>query len=73
MPKPLSDGQVTYDDGTKASVDQMAKDVAAFIAWASEPHQVERKQNGFGVMIFLVLFAGVTYVSYRRIWAGVAH
>jgi ubiquinol-cytochrome c reductase cytochrome c1 subunit len=73
MPKPLADGQVTYDDGTNASVDQMAKDVSAFIAWASEPHQVERKQNGLGVMIFLALFAGVTYASYRRIWAGVAH
>ncbi|MGA0544503.1 cytochrome c1 [Brevundimonas sp. VNH65] len=73
MPNPLAAGQVTYDDGTNASVDQMAKDVSAFIAWASEPHQVERKQAGFGVLIFLFLFAGVTYMSYRRIWAGVAH
>lgn len=73
MPNPLAAGQVTYDDGTEASVDQMAKDVSAFIAWASEPHQVERKQAGFGVLIFLFLFAGVTYMSYRRIWAGVAH
>lgn len=73
MPAPLRDGQVTYDDGTKASVDQMAKDVAAFIAWTSEPKATERKQMGFGVIIFLLLFAGVTYASYRRIWKGVAH
>lgn len=73
MPNPLQAGQVTFDDGTEATVDQMAKDVAAFIAWASEPKMVERKQTGFGVMIFLILFAGITYASYRRIWKGVAH
>lgn len=73
MPAPLRDGQVSYDDGTTASVDQMSKDVAAFIAWASEPHQVERKRTGVGVMIYLILFAGLVYLSYRRIWKGVAH
>jgi ubiquinol-cytochrome c reductase cytochrome c1 subunit len=74
MPAPLIQaGQVQYDDGTVASVDQMAKDVAAFIAWSSDPKQVQRKQSGVGVLIFLALFAGVTYLSYRRIWRGVAH
>lgn len=73
MPNPLRDGQVTYDDGTTASVDQMAKDVAAFIAWSSDPHATARKQTGLGVLIFLILFAGLTYASYRRIWKGVAH
>jgi len=74
MPPPLIQaGQVQYDDGTVASVDQMSKDVAAFIAWASDPKQVQRKQSGVGVLIFLILFAGVTYLSYRRIWKGVAH
>ena len=73
MPPPLSDGQVTYDDGTTQTVDQYAKDVSAFLAWASEPKQVQRKQAGVGVMIFLFLFAGVTYMSYRQIWKGVGH
>ena len=73
MAAPLRDGQVTYDDDTVASVDQMSKDVAAYIAWASDPRQVERKQTGVGVLIFLFIFAGVTYISYRRIWKGVAH
>ena len=73
MPNPLSDGQVTYDDDTVASVDQMSKDVAAYIAWASDPKQVQRKQTGIGVLIFLFIFAGVTYLSYRRIWKGMAH
>jgi len=74
MPPPLTAaGQVTYDDGTNASVDQMSKDVAAYIAWASEPHATERKQAGLGVLAFLAIFAGITYASYRRIWKGVAH
>ena len=73
MPAPLRDGQVTYDDGTTASVDQMSKDVAAFIAWSSDPHATARKQTGLGVLIYLLLFAGLTYASYRRIWKGVAH
>ena len=73
MPAPLAAGQVTFDDGTEATVDQMSKDVAAFIAWASEPKAVERKQAGIGVLAFLAIFAGITYASYRRIWKGVAH
>jgi ubiquinol-cytochrome c reductase cytochrome c1 subunit len=73
MPNPLNDGQVTYDDDTVASVDQMAKDVSAYLAWASDPRQVERKKTGVGVLIFLFIFAGVTYLSYRRIWKGMAH
>jgi ubiquinol-cytochrome c reductase cytochrome c1 subunit len=73
MPPQLQNGQVTYDDGSSETIDQYAKDVAAFIAWSSDPKQVQRKQTGLGVMIFLFLFAGVTYVSYRRIWKGVAH
>lgn len=73
MPPQLQNGQVTYDDDAPETIDQYSKDVAAFIAWASDPKQVQRKQTGLGVMIFLLLFAGVTYVSYRRIWKGVAH
>jgi ubiquinol-cytochrome c reductase cytochrome c1 subunit len=69
MPPPLTaDDEVTFDDGTKATVDQMAQDVAAFIAWASEPKQTERKQTGVAVMIYLLLFAGLTFLSYKRIW-----
>lgn len=73
MPPPLQNGQVTYDDDAPETVDQYAKDVAAFIAWASEPHQVQRKQAGMGALIFLAIFLGLTYASYRRIWKGVAH
>ena len=50
MPKPLSDDQVTYDDGSPQTVDQYSKDVSSFLMWASEPHLEERKRTGFMVM-----------------------
>jgi ubiquinol-cytochrome c reductase cytochrome c1 subunit len=73
MPQQLVPGRVTYDDGTEATVDQMAKDVTTFLAWAAEPVQEERKRTGWAVLIYLLIFAGLTYASYRRIWRNVAH
>lgn len=73
MPTPLFEGQVTYDDGTESSVEQMSQDVAAFIAWASEPRATERKRTGLAVLAYLFIFAGLTFVSYRRIWRNVGH
>ena len=73
MPPPLREDAVTYDDGTKATVDQEAKDVAAFLAWAAEPHQEDRKKTGFAVLIYLAIFAGLLYASYRRVWRNIAH
>jgi ubiquinol-cytochrome c reductase cytochrome c1 subunit len=69
----LPEGRVTFDDGTKATTDQMAHDVTTYLAWAAEPHAEERKETGLAVMIYLIIFAGIMYVSYRRIWRNVAH
>lgn len=71
MPPPLQDGAITYDDGAPETVDQYAKDVAAFLMWAAEPHLEERKATGFSVMVFLILFSGLVYLTKRRIWAEV--
>jgi ubiquinol-cytochrome c reductase cytochrome c1 subunit len=73
MPPPLTPDKVTFDDGTKATVEQEAKDVAAFLAWASEPKQTERKEFGLGAMIYLLIFSAVLYFSYRRVWRNVSH
>ncbi len=73
MPPPISADQVTYDDGTPATVDQMAQDVSAFIAWASEPKATERKQTGLAVMIFLALFTVLTWFSYKTVWRDASH
>jgi ubiquinol-cytochrome c reductase cytochrome c1 subunit len=73
MAKPLSDGQVTYEDGSPETVEQYSRDIATFLMWAAEPHLEARKQTGFAVMIFLVLFAGLVYATKRKVWANVAH
>ncbi len=73
MAKPLSDDQVTYDDGSPQTVDQYSRDVAAFLMWAAEPHLEARKKTGFSVMVFLILFAGLVYATKRKVWANVAH
>ncbi len=71
MPPPLSDGAVTYADGTEATVPQMARDVAAFLAWAAEPNLNERHQIGVGVMLFLIVLTACLYAVYRKVWADV--
>jgi ubiquinol-cytochrome c reductase cytochrome c1 subunit len=70
MPPPLTDGSVSFADGTMASVDQEARDVVTFLAWAADPKMEERKRTGFSVMLYLLLFTGLLYLSYRRIWHG---
>ena len=73
MPKPLSDGQVEYTDGTPATVDQYSRDVAAFLMWAAEPTLDARKRLGFQVMMFLIVFTALLYFTKRRVWHAVHH
>lgn len=70
MPPPLADDKVTFDDGTPSTLSNEARDVAAFLEWASDPHAQERKQDGMAVIFFLLIFAGVMYAAYRQVWHG---
>ena len=69
MAKPLSDGQVEFDDGSPNTVDAMAKDVSAFLTWTAEPKMMERKGVGLAALIFLLIATTLAYMSYRTIWA----
>jgi cytochrome c1 len=71
MPAPLSEGAVEYADGTKATVDQMARDLTSFLAWTSMPELEQRKQMGLAVMIFLVVFTGLLIATKKKVWAKV--
>ena len=68
MPQPLNEGQVTYADGTPATVDQMASDVVTFLQWAAEPEMEARKQMGIKVLAFLAVFTAFMVVAKRNIW-----
>lgn len=73
MAPPLADGQVTFDDGSPNSKKAMAKDVAAFLTWTAEPKMEQRKSAGWAVLTFLLIFTGLTFLSYRAIWADKKH
>ena len=71
MMSPLSDDLIEYSDGTKATVDQMAKDVTTFLTWAAEPHLEARHKTGTKVMIYLILLATLVYFSMKKLWSRV--
>jgi ubiquinol-cytochrome c reductase cytochrome b/c1 subunit len=73
MPKPLTDGQVEYTDGTPTTVDQYGRDVAAFLMWAAEPTLDARKRLGFQVMLFLIVLTGLLYFTKKKVWHDVHH
>jgi ubiquinol-cytochrome c reductase cytochrome c1 subunit len=74
MPPPLvADGQVTYTDGTKPTVDQMGQDVSAFLMWAAEPKLENRHRWGLVVLGYLLLATAFAYGAYRNIWRGKKH
>jgi len=69
MFQPLFPGQVSYADGTEASVDQMAEDVVSFLVWAAEKELPDRKRIGFKVILFLLVLSGLLYATKRRVWS----
>lgn len=71
MAPPLYADGVTYQDGTLATVEQMAHDVSVFLTWAAEPNLEVRKQTGVKVILFLLVMTGLLYAAKRKIWADV--
>ena len=71
MASPLLEGIVEYSDGTEATVDQMAKDVTTFLAWAAEPELEARHKLGIKVIIYLLLLTILVYLSMKKIWSRI--
>ena len=71
MSNQLSDGLVEYGDGTRASVQQMSKDVTTFLMWAAEPHLESRHQMGFKAIVYLIILTILVYFSMKRIWSRI--
>ncbi len=71
MAPPLSDGLITYSDGTEATVEMATRDVVEFLAWASEPTMEARKQMGVKVLLFLFFLSVLLYIVKRRVWRDV--
>ena len=71
MPAPLSDDLVEYSDGTKATQEQMAKDVVNFLTWSAEPHLETRHKTGFRVISYLIILTILVYFTMKKIWSRV--
>ncbi|WP_377274832.1 cytochrome c1 [Rhizobium sp. R86522] len=73
MAQPISDGQVTYDDGAPETMEQYSLDVSAFLMWAAEPHLEDRKRMGFMVMVFLAIFTALIYLTKKSVYSTKEH
>jgi ubiquinol-cytochrome c reductase cytochrome c1 subunit len=71
MPQPLQDNAVTYADGTNATLDQEARDVATFLTWSAEGEMEQRKATGLKAMLFLVAFTLLAYAAKRKVWKNI--
>jgi ubiquinol-cytochrome c reductase cytochrome c1 subunit len=71
MPPPLEEDSVEYTDGTKATTEQMSKDVVTFLTWAAEPKMEHRKNLGIKVLLYVLVLTGMLYALKRRIWSRV--
>ena len=71
MSNPLSEGIVEYADGTKATEEQMARDITTFLSWTAEPHLEERHKIGFRAIVYLIIITILVYFSMKKIWSRV--
>ncbi len=71
MAPPLWGDDVTYEDGTEATLEQASKDVAAFLMWTAEPKMMARKQAGFTAVLLLGVLSVLLYLTNKRLWAPV--
>jgi len=71
MSQPLWGDDVFYEDGTEATIEQQALDVAAFRMWTAEQKMRARKQPGLAGVLFLGVLATLLYLTNKRIWAPV--
>ena len=69
MSEPVSEGIVEYADGTASSKEQVAKDVTAFLVWASEPHLEAQHRMGFKTIVYLIILITLVYMSKQKVWS----
>ncbi len=72
-PPLVADGQVAYADGTEATIEQMSRDVSAFLIWTAEPKMEDRKSLGWAVLIFLVIGTVLAWLAYQNVWRDIKH
>jgi len=69
MPPPLMPDMLTFEDGTPATISQMAKDVTTFLCWAAEPEHDDRKKMGMKALFIISLIIVPTLYYKRQVWS----
>ncbi|MDF9304073.1 cytochrome c1 [Tritonibacter mobilis] len=69
MAPPLADEQVEFIDGHENDLENLSKDVSAFLMWTAEPKMMARKQAGFVGVLFLTVLSVLLYLTNKRLWA----
>jgi cytochrome c1 len=68
MPDVLGVAGVT-DAAQLAALEQKAREVASFLAWAADPHAEQRKNLGYYVIGYLVLLTVMLKMVMNRVWS----
>ena len=71
IPPLISEGLVEYDDGTEATIEQMAYDVVNFLQWTAEPEMNDRKILGFKLILFFTVTTLLFMRANKRVWSDV--
>ncbi|GAB0088525.1 Cytochrome c1 [Sergentomyia squamirostris] len=69
MAQALYNEVLEYDDGTPATASQLAKDVATFLKWCSEPEHDERKRMLIKVAGIFTILGVLAYYIKRHKWS----
>ena len=51
-----------------ANIKNTAKDVSAFLVWASDPHAAERKRDGYYVLGYIAFMTLLLFLWKKQIW-----
>jgi ubiquinol-cytochrome c reductase cytochrome c1 subunit len=68
MPPPLKGGEVTFADGTPNTLQNEARDVAAFLVWTAEPNLAARHGAGLAVVVFLLFATVLAFLAKQQLW-----
>jgi len=69
MGAPLYNEIIEYDDGTPATLSQLAKDVCTFLTWTASPEHDMRKKMSIKGLGMLSILAVLTYYVKRHKWS----
>ena len=69
MGAPLYNEIIEYDDGTPATLSQLAKDVCTFLTWTASPEHDMRKKMAIKAIMMFTLLMGTSYYLKRHKWS----